>query len=313
MEGYIPPLERRRPTVFAALWLVLLSVAGLWIASAAVGALAPGGASMFLSDFIYYGPFVLLPIALYCARRGGLSDALRLNPLPLFPALLVMMLAVMSVYAASAVNSVWALALNALGLPEPAAGVDVRTPRALMLAVVHTAAVPAVCEELLCRGVALSAFEDRGTARAIWISAALFALMHLSLFGLPAYLLVGAVSGFIVFAVDSLYAGMLYHTVYNAAILVVLHRIDARATADAAALAEAPAAALMASLAFDLVLVGLSLAMLLNALNLRRRALGIVAAPRARVPLSGREKALAAALLAALAASMVAMQAMTGV
>lgn len=305
--------ERPRPSVFAAEALLLIAVAGLWIATIAVGALAPSDASMFLTDLAYYGPFVLLPAVIYCARRGDLQDALRLNPLPVLPALLIAMIALMSVYAASAVNGIWAAGLNALGLHEPASGPDVGASSSLMLAVLHTAAIPAVCEELLCRGAVLSAFEGRGTARAIWISSLLFALLHSNLYGLPAYALVGALSGFIVFAADSLYAGMFFHTVYNTAILVIMHLMGREENAEVLAAAEqAPAASMIGAMALDLLVVGLSLALLLNALNLRRKVLGIAPAPRARVPMTGREKALTAVLMLAFAASIAAVQALSG-
>ena len=248
---------------------------------------------------------MLVPVALYCLKRGGLSEGLRLEPPPLLSALTVALMAMMSVYAASAVNGLWALGLNALGLTEPQTSPEALTSGSLALAVIHTAAVPAVCEELLFRGVVLSAFERRGTAVGIWVSSALFGLLHGSLYGLPAYVLVGALSGFIVYATDSLYAGMFFHTVYNTAILVLLHMISLNADVPADA---ALTGGMIAAMVGDLIMVGLGLWLSMMALNLRRRAAGITPVPRAPRRLTGRERALMILLVAALLGAMAAVQ-----
>lgn len=311
-DSFIPLTDRKRPSILAAEALLLLAVAGLWASSAVVGALT-GGADMFLTDLAYYGPFVIIPLALYCLRTGGLSDALRLNPMPPGPVLLIGLAAVLSVYAASAVDGLWAIALGGLGIPEPQTAIEVSTSRELTLAVLHTAAVPAVCEELLCRGVAMSAFERKGTYFAIGASSALFGLLHGNLYGLPAYVMVGAVSAFIVYAVDSLYAGMVYHTVYNAAILLIMHLMTKQPGTVEEAVAQVSAmsdAALAGSLLLDLAMVGASIALTLIALNLRRKAAGIEPVPRSRQPMTGRERAMLAALLIAMAVSMAAVQAL---
>lgn len=307
-DNFIPLAQRPRPSILAAEVLVLVAAAGLWLSSLFVELIHPGTGAQLLADLCYYGPFVLAPAAFYCLRRGGLSEGLRLNPLPLYPALMAILLGIMSVYAASAVNSLWGLLLNALGLSEPFEGVSLDAAGSLLPAVLHTAALPAVCEELLFRGVVFSAFERRGTAVSIGVSSMLFAMMHGNLYGLPAYLLVGAISAFIVFAVDSVYAGMLYHTVYNAAILVILNLLSRQGDIPADAAADG---GLIASAALNFLMVGLGISMLLNALNLRRRMLGIEALPPAPDRMTMAERLLLLLLCLALIGSMIAVQALS--
>lgn len=302
-DGFVPLTERPRPSILAALALTLLALAGLWGWSLIMSAL-PRNIGPLWANLLYYVPFVLIPVAVYGLRRGDLSEGLRLNPMPLMPTLMIALLATMCVYAASAVNSLWALGLNALGLSEPQTSPEALTSGSLVLSVLHTAAIPAVCEELLFRGVVFSAFERRGTALGIWVSSMLFGLIHGSVYGLPAYVLVGAVSGFIVFATDSLYAGMFFHTVYNAAILVLLHMIESAAVASDAALTGG----MIAGMVMDLVMVGLGISLSLTALNLRRRAAGIEAVPRAPGRLTIRERALLIVVLVAMLAALVAVQ-----
>lgn len=287
-------LERPRPTVFAALAVMLFSSAGLWISGLLVSRMALTGAMQaFAVDLMYYLPFVALPIALYMLRRPGLSASMRLNPVSVSGVLAAVSAAILSVYLASVVNSAWALLLNAVGLHEPQAGIEVASSRALSLAILHTAAIPAVCEELMCRGLVFSAFESRGTRPALWASSALFMLMHGNVYGFPAYLMVGAIAAFLVFALDSLYAGMIYHTVYNTVILLMLYLLP-----QADGTAAAPQGSLYISVAVDAAFMILMLVLLLRGLNLRRKARSIEAVPRMRAPLRRGEWALLIALTA---------------
>ena len=308
-NNFIPLTERARPSVSAAAWLALLAAAGLWAATLLEIFFRPAGvaARELFTVVIYYIPFVLLPVILYGRRRRGLSDGLRLNPMgSILSTLSVMLLGVLCVYAASAIDSVWVGLLDAMGLKEPASGLETGPGISVTLQVVTSALIPAVCEELLFRGVVFSAFEERGTWRAIWLSAAVFALMHGNLYGLPAYFLVGAMSGFIVFAMDSLYAGMLFHTTYNAAILVIVHLISAQppAAAEAAAISGI-------GVALDVIMTLLMIAGLVVPLNARRVLAGIEPVPRNRQGLTGREKALIIAMIALMAVNLVVIQVLT--
>lgn len=287
-------MARPRPSIFAAEAVLLFAAIGLWIASLLTARVAPaeGAAREFIFDALYYLPFVVMPIALYAARRPGLTASMRFNPMPPLSTLGVALAALISVYVASAADGLWALALNALGLHEPGRAMRFADSRALSLAILHAAAIPAVCEELLFRGFLFPAFERRGTGLAIWVSAAMFALMHGNVYGLPAYFLVGAVSAFLVFALDSLYAGIVYHTVYNAFILVALYLLPQ--TDEAAA----PQPAMLMSVAIDALVLGALLYLILKSMDLRRRARGIEPVPCIGQPLRRGEWALMLALAA---------------
>ena len=303
--NFIPLNERPRPTVIAATGLMLLAFVGLIVSGVFAMLMNPGSVNRqwLMVDLLYYLPFVLLPVALYCLRRRGLFDALRLNPMPVFSTVTVALAALLSVYAASALDSLWGMLLDALGLSEAEVSIDVATSGALTLAILHSAALPAVCEELLFRGVVFSALESRGTRRAAVLSALFFALMHGNLYGLPAYFMVGLISAFLVFALDSLYAGIVYHTVYNAAILVIVHT-----AAGMEDVAMPEGGALLMTVLTDVVVIGIVLTALLVTLNLRRKAAGVEAIPRSDQSFARRERALMAALFLLLAGATVAEQ-----
>ena len=286
-----------RPTLFAASGFVLLAAAGLWVSSL-LELLLPG-ASMALINALYYLPFTVLPVGLYMLRRPGLGAGMRLNAPPLLPTLSAALLGLLSVYVASLLSAAWAAGLDALGL-RGLGGVPVPgNERELIASVLSLAAVPAVCEELLFRGFVLSAWESRGTRYAIGVTAVLFALLHGNLYGLPAYLLVGAVAGFLAFALDSVYAAMIYHTVYNTACLVIPYLAAGQEGADVAVDAAA-----IFSLAVQAVMIAAMMAMTMMTLRLRAQRAGIVPIPRIRRPLEGRDRAMLLAAVLAMAASM---------
>ena len=288
-----------RPTLFAASGFVLLAVVGLW-ASVLVEFLLPNP-SIALVNALYYLPFIVLPVGLYMRRRPGLGAAMRLKSLPLLPTLSVVLLGLLSVYVASMLSAAWGAGLDALGLRSVDGFPPAQSERELLLSVLTLAAMPAICEELLFRGFVLAAWESRGTRFAIGVTALLFALLHANLYGLPAYLLVGAIAGFLAFALDSLYAAMVYHTVYNATCLVIPYLAGMDGGTDAPSID----AAAVFTLAIQAAMIVSMMVMLLAVLRLRARREGIEPIPRIRRPLDSRDRLMLMAALLAMAASTV--------
>ena len=292
-----------RPSLCAASAFVLLATAGLWLSSLAAGLFSAGPEAMWaIENALYYLPFVALPMALYARRHRGLSGAMRLNPLPVMSVLTLGLLGLLSVYIASAMAAVWGALLDGIGLHSPAGVAVPGDERALALSILTMAALPAVCEELLFRGFVLAAWETRGTYFAIGVSSALFALLHGNLYGLPVYLLVGGIAGFVTFATGSVYAGMVYHTVYNAACLVIPYLMG-QGQGDGAEL-FLDAARVISLAQQTLMMLGLT-GVALATLWLRgRNQPDIGALPRARTPLEAGERLwLAAAVLAMIGTS----------
>lgn len=301
------PIQNRvesipRPSLTAASVLVCLAAVGLWLSALGTGLVpADAGISYVIENALYYLPFVALPILIYSRRRAGLGEAMRLNPLPLMSIVTLVLLGLMSVYLASTLAAAWGALLDGLGL-RSVGGLDAaRSERELALSIVSMAALPAVCEELLFRGVVLSAWETRGTAFAIGVSAALFALIHGNLYGLPVFLLVGGIAGFVTFATNSVYAGMVYHTVYNAACLVISYRMAGQA--EAAETAVSAGMVFAVALEFTMLLSLTTLMLVMLRLRGRDR-LGVEPIPRIRRPLStGERLTLAVAVLLTVAST----------
>lgn len=294
---YAQITAKKRPSLFAASGLLLLACAGLWLSSLLELAL-PRDASGLLTNATYYLPFIALPLFLYARRHPGLAEAMRLNPPPSLYILALAALALMSVYVASALSALWGGMLDALGLRSPGALAAPGSERALAVSILSMAALPAVCEELLFRGFALSAWETRGTWFAIGVTSALFALLHGNLYGLPSYLLVGAVAGFATWALDSVYAGIVYHTVYNAACLVIAHLLAGQGEAE---VALDFAVVVIIALRAAMELLGMLLILVLLAHRARRENISPI--PRIRRPLTPRDTAMLWAAVGAMGVS----------
>lgn len=91
---------------------------------------------------------------------------------------------------------------------------------ALWLAVGVT---PAICEELLFRGLIFSGLRRLGQWPAILLSAFLFALAHSSIYRLLPTLLMGILLGYIVWRTGSILCGMIVHALNNGLMATLVH------------------------------------------------------------------------------------------
>ncbi len=75
--------------------------------------------------------------------------------------------------------------------------------------------IPAICEEMLFRGIIFSEYRCYGTANAIIISALSFAMLHFSVRNFLIYLFAGLVFGFVTAMTRSVVPSMLLHLLSN--------------------------------------------------------------------------------------------------
>ena len=288
-------MKKTRPSLFAASGLLLLAALGLWAASFLASLSPPRLDQDLVVNLLYYLPFIGLPMLLYARRRPGLSEGLRLNPVSPFSMAMAAMLGLWCVYIASVCTGAWEGLLGLMGL-EPFGEVEAAaSARELTLSILSLAAFPAIFEELLFRGFVLSAWESRGTAFGIGVTAVFFALLHGNIFGWPSYLLVGAISGYLCYALNSIYASMAFHTVYNTGCLVITYMAQKVSQDDAEI-----AGGVVLSMVIDGVLIAGLIALMLRAFELRRRMNQIEPIPRIRRPLDVKDKLMLWAALAAM-------------
>lgn len=221
----------RKPSVFAASFLFLLAGMGklvgeyvAWPFVFLAGRLFGGvdaGAQSQLTQFLYYILFVALPVMLYARRDPGIASHLRIEPLKGRVAALSVLTAAVAVLFINCVSQLWFILVQCMGGTIPASGVAVPTTvRGLASAVILSAVLPGICEELLFRGLMLSAWEERGSLRAVTTVSLLFMLLHGNLLGIPSEFICGVLLACIVISSGSLFAGMVFHTVFNSTLLI---------------------------------------------------------------------------------------------
>ncbi len=77
------------------------------------------------------------------------------------------------------------------------------------------AALPAVCEEFIFRGILCHEYEDKGVFRAIVISSLFFGLLHFNIVNLPVYFFCGAILALVMYATRSVWGAVIAHFFYN--------------------------------------------------------------------------------------------------
>jgi len=294
------PAPVRRPSRLLA--LKLFGIAALApFAITLCGSLIPDmgpNAEGLLSNVLYYLPFLVLPVLL-CVRRGKMdAESLRPNPLPVSSMFSIVAAALICVFLVNDIILLWAIPFQKMGFNLDAFSMHVPTdPMGLSLCILYAAVLPGVCEELLFRGAMLPAFEQYGTRRARVITALLFALLHGNIIGLPTQIMLGLILADVVILTDSIYGGMVFHTVYNAALLI----IQSIQTGTAAAEPVGDYFALIGGMGGVLTMLvsiaisGLLVHFTLRILRLRARLEGRVPIPGTKRRLSGSEIGVLAA------------------
>ena len=77
------------------------------------------------------------------------------------------------------------------------------------------AALPAICEEFVFRGILCLEYESGGVLRAVVFSSLFFGLLHFNLQNLPVYVFSGVILSLTMYATRSLVGALLTHFLYN--------------------------------------------------------------------------------------------------
>lgn len=175
-------------------------------------ALLPVGAGMWgvlASQLRFLLPAAAVPLLL---RRQGeenvsgprLLPRLSPGPLLILPIFLggTMLLALLS-----------SVVSEALGI---AGGVPLPEGKGLPYLLTVYALLPALCEELLCRYAMLKLLLPHSRPAAIWISATLFACLHMNAVQFPYALFAGVMLAWVTVATDSIATAFLFHLLNNA-------------------------------------------------------------------------------------------------
>lgn len=107
------------------------------------------------------------------------------------------------------------------GVPQSAVSVPDGNVWELFFSVLFVALLPAVCEELVFRGMIYNALRRKfGVALSVILSAIMFALIHFSIFQTIHQLILGVVLALIVYVTGSIVYAMIFHFLNNFIVLI---------------------------------------------------------------------------------------------
>ena len=227
MAGNIP-LKHRRFNVIV--YCLLLFLAGLLLPRFFLGLLSEGskeqhafilqyGLSAFQEIMMLGLPALLLYMTYY-----GKKELFNQFALPdSYQAGLSMISAVSFTLAGSLLVVFWLAILTSFGY-EPFVPMmhNPVSPLQYVGAFIFAALIPAVSEELLFRGVLLRLIKQtKGEKAALYLTSILFAVLHLSVEGFPALLVIGGLLAKMALKYNGLFLPILFHMVYNMAAIVI--------------------------------------------------------------------------------------------
>ena len=193
---------------------VVITGDGVFVAHPAVYELL----SMVITIIAYLFPFLLI---YRFSVKEKCRDAFPLRVRSRGIALLAVPICLAVTVIAMEATQMLAALSSAIGVPmtEELSIVPPTDTAALVLFYLRMTLLPAVMEELVFRGVIFQSLRKFSDPMALFISAGLFSLAHMSLVKIPYTFLMGLCIGYFVMKTNSLLTGMAIHLVNNAYVL----------------------------------------------------------------------------------------------
>ncbi|NJD03945.1 MAG: CPBP family intramembrane metalloprotease [Ruminiclostridium sp.] len=177
----------------------------------------------FLMDNIYLvvliNEFVviLIPVLLYTlVKKADFKGVFRIRKLDPLHGAIILLLSIAAYPVAMMLNNIAVYFLQFAGditaqpIPIP------RNLQELLVGLLVIAVSPAICEELFHRGLLLSAYERRGSMKAVAFTAVFFGIFHFDLTNFLGPVFLGLLIGYYVIRTNSIFAGILAHFLNNA-------------------------------------------------------------------------------------------------
>lgn len=160
---------------------------------------------------------IALPAVIYIKTSGeSIKKVLRFNRLGFVDMLLVILIFITGYFVATFFHLLWQAFLSLFGqlmVPDIPVAENWNEYIVLLLIIAGSAGL---CEELLFRGLLMTAYKRLGEWPRIFFTAVLFSILHLNIQNFVAPLFLGILLGFVVSKTNSILAGMLGHFLNNA-------------------------------------------------------------------------------------------------
>ena len=160
--------------------------------------------------------FTLFPVLLYLIKNKiNIKKELGFNRLDVSFSILIILISIPAYIGTSSFNYVVMCVLQSMGYKFDSVHIPPQNTGGFILSVLVVAVSPAICEEVLHRGILLRSYEKEGSTRSILISALLFWLFHFYFKILLGPIFFGVLIGYYVVRTDSIFSGMLAHFINN--------------------------------------------------------------------------------------------------
>jgi len=174
----------------------------------------------YLSVVILQMMIFLIPAAVWCRFSGDrYMRSLRLRPFRADAILLIAASAVLmisgGVLISMLVGGLDNLSAQNFTLYDTFVSKDDGSVPIKLYLILAYAALPAVCEEFVYRGILCREYERGGVLRAVLLSSLFFGMLHFNLHNLPVYLFAGVILSLTMYATRSVFGAMLAHFLYN--------------------------------------------------------------------------------------------------
>lgn len=179
-------------------------------------------ANIYSITFVNQYIFILLPPVIYALLvKSDFKETFRLKKLKILPAFLITIMAIPAYFTALALNALVLYLVQFIGTIPPQPVPVPQNIRELLTGLFFIALTPALCEEVFHRGMMLTAYEKRGSARAIVLTAIFFGLFHFDITNFLGPVFLGILIGYYVVRTDSILAGVLAHFLNNGFALLI--------------------------------------------------------------------------------------------
>ena len=135
--------------------------------------------------------------------------------------MLVISIGVIAIFGFTPLTNLFDYLTSKLGYSSVATNIDLSSFWKFFAAIFYVALLPAICEELIFRGIITNGLKKYGMVAAVALSAVLFALMHQNLQQLIYQLFLGAVMAYIVLKTGSIIYTMALHFFNNFLIILL--------------------------------------------------------------------------------------------
>ncbi|MBU5593483.1 CPBP family intramembrane metalloprotease [Clostridium sp. MSJ-4] len=165
--------------------------------------------------------FLIIPSIIYfIITKKSIKETLRLNPISFKEILILIVITLLSQFVAGFLVSISNMFSN--NVVEEA----FRTLESLSLGsmIFIMAVVPAICEEIVMRGIVLSGYDKKSTLKAALMNGLIFGILHLNPNQFLYAFALGVLFAYIVRITNSIFATMLCHFTFNG-FQVVLSRV----------------------------------------------------------------------------------------